>query len=334
MALDLAIDLGTSHARLASLENGLLLDEPTAVAIDTKNGAVVAVGYEALDVVGRMGRHIATFRPMSQGATTDFDVTARLVRGLFDRAGLSSTSRARLVMSVPVVSTAIERRALKQAAIQAGAKEVMLIEAPIAGAIGAGLPIQEAVGSAVVTLGAGASEVGIISLGGIVTVRSMRQGGETINAKIAELFRLELGVVVAPPVVESLKIQHCSAMSSHDSGSVLVHARTVEKGEAVEVAVASAMLHRAAYDVMDATARMLQECFANTPPDLTQDVANFGMTLIGGHAQIRHGAEFLEERTGVRARSPHDPDLTVLTGLTMCLEDASMLRSVYQRRVL
>ncbi len=185
MALDVALDIGTSHTRIATDQRGVVFDEATMVAIDTKTGEVVSIGDEALDLVGRTSRHIVVFRPLEKGATVDFDVTARLITGLFDRAGVSKLSRARVVMSIPSLATAIERRALRQAAIQAGAREVSLIEAPLVAAIGLGLPVQDPVGSAVAVLGAGCSEAALISLGGIVTSGVRRIGGNDLDGASA-----------------------------------------------------------------------------------------------------------------------------------------------------
>jgi rod shape-determining protein MreB len=230
------------------------------VAIDTNTGSVVEVGFGALDMVARTPRHVVVFRPLAQGATVDFDVTARLIHGLFDRAGVSKLSRARVVMSVPSLATSIERRALRQAAIQAGAREATLIEAPIAAAIGMGLPVQDPVGSAVTVLGAGASEAAVISLGGIVTGSARRQGGNDLDAAIATSLRIQLGVVVAPSVVESLKFSLASALGRTRGKSEVVLARTVDRGDLVEVDVDADLVNAAANDVVTATVRMIQEC--------------------------------------------------------------------------
>src|SRR5580658_10829991 len=216
MALDVALDIGTSHTRLATNQHGVLYDEPTMVAIDTNTGEVQDLGHGALDLVGRTPRHVVVFRPFNQGATVDFDVTARLIEALFERAGVSKLSRARVVMSVPSLATAIERRALRQAAIQAGARDVSLVEAPLAAAIGLGLPVQDPVGSAVTLLGAGASEAAVVSLGGTVTGAARRIGGSDIDASIATLLRLNMGVVVSPGVVEELKCTLISALGRTD----------------------------------------------------------------------------------------------------------------------
>ena len=233
MALDVALDIGTSSTRLATSQRGVVFNEPTLVAIDTNSGDVVDIGYGASNLVGRTSRHIVVFRPLEKGATVDFDVTARLIATLFERAGVSKLSRARVVMSVPSLATAIERRALRQAAVQAGAREVSLIEAPIAAAIGLGLPIQEPIGSAIVVLGAGASEAALISLGGIVTRGARRLGGNDLDNAIATLLRMRKGVVLAPSTSEVLKMTLGSALGTTNGRVEKVAARTVERGEPV-----------------------------------------------------------------------------------------------------
>ena len=189
VATDVALDVGTSYTRLATLEHGLLFSEPTVVAINTRTGDVVEVGHAALRAVVRSPHHVVAFRPLAKGATVDFDVASRLFRSFFDRVGLSRVSRVRVVMSVPALATSIERRALRQAALQAGAIEASLIETPMAAAIGLGLPIQEPVASAVACLGAGSSEAAVISLGGIVTGRSLRVGGMDVDNAISAMLR-------------------------------------------------------------------------------------------------------------------------------------------------
>jgi rod shape-determining protein MreB len=325
MALDVALDIGTSHSRLANNERGILFDEPTMVAIDTNSGDVVDVGHGALELVGRTPRHVVVFRPFAQGATVDFDVTARLIGALFERAGVSKLSRARVVLSVPSLATPIERRALRQAAIQAGAREATLIEAPLAAAIGLGLPVQDPVGSAVTLLGAGASESAIISLGGIVTGSARRLGGNDVDAAIATLLRLKLGVVVAPHVLEMLKCTLASALSRTSGLVQSVVARTVEHGDLVEVEVSADLVNSASRDVMNATIRMVQECLGETPPDLAQDVSARGITLVGGHANLRDLDELVSTSSGVDVNVASQSDMVVIQGLQACLEEMSSL---------
>ncbi len=328
MATDVALDIGTSHTRLATAQRGLIFNEPTLVAIDTNSGDVVEVGHGALDMVGRTPRHVVVFRPLAQGATVDFDVTARLISGLFDRAGVSKLSRARVVMSVPSLATAIERRALRQAAIQAGAREVSLIEAPIAAAIGLGLPVQDPVGSAVTVLGAGASEAALISLGGIVTSSARRIGGNDIDNAIATLLRLRHGVVVAPLTIEMLKIHLSSALERTRGAVEVVSGRTVDRGELVEVDVSAELVNAALHDVVTTTVRMIQDCLGDAPPDLSQDVSSRGLSLVGSHAQLNDFAELIAANTGVDVTVAPNPDIIVIDGLQMCLEEMSSLHTL------
>jgi len=330
MALDVALDIGTSHSRLATGQHGVLFDEPTMVAIDTNTGDVVELGYGALELVGRTSRHVVVFRPFNQGATVDFDVTARLIAALFDRAGVSKLSRARAVMSVPSLATAIERRALRQAAIQAGARDVSLIEAPLAAAIGLGLPVQDPVGSAVVLMGAGASEAAVISLGGIVTGGARRIGGNDVDAAIAALLRLRLGVVVSPAVVETLKCTLGSALGRRAGLSSVVLARSVERGELAEVEVSAELVDTAARDVMNSTMRMIQECLGDTPPDLSQDVSARGITLVGGQANFEDIAELAAVASGVEVSAAPQADLVVIRGLEACLEEMASLHALFR----
>ncbi len=327
MATDVAIDIGTASTRLAT-SRGVVFDEPTQVAIDTSTGDVIDIGHGALDLVGRTTRHIVVFRPLAQGATVDFDVTSRLIAALFERANVSKLSRARVVMSVPSLATSIERRALRQAALQAGAKEVTLIEAPIAAAVGLGLPVQDPIGSAVAVLGAGASEAALLSLGGIVTSGTRRIGGSDIEAALGSLLRLRRGVVVAPGTLEALKIAMGSARRLSDGHSVMVAARTVDRGRPVEVEVTSAMVNEALSDVVAQTARLLEECLSDAPPDLSQDISERGLTLVGGHAQLRDFADVLALATGLTVTVAEDPATVIIRGLQLCLEEMASLHAL------
>lgn len=330
MATDVALDIGTSFTRLATAQRGLLFNEPTMAAIDTNSGDVVELGYGALDSVGRTSRHVLVFRPFAQGTTVDFDVTARLIAGLFDRAGISKLSRARVVMSVPSLATPIERRALRQAAIQAGAREVSLVEAPIAAAIGLGLPVQDPIGSAVTLLGGGASEAALISLGGIVTGRGRRQGGNDLDSAIALSLRQRHGVVVSPATVEMLKINLASALGRTRGTSEVVMARRVDRGDLIEVEVGADLVNGALGEVLSSTLKMVQDCLGDAPPDLSQDVSSGGLTLVGSHALLRDFAELIATGTGVEVIVADEPDLVVIRGLQLCLEEMSSLHELFR----
>ncbi len=330
MATDVALDVGTGWTRLATADEGLLFNEPTLVAIDTRTGEVVELGYGALDLVARTSRHVVAFRPLSQGATVDFDVTARLLSGLFDRAGISKISRVRAVMSVPSLATPIERRALRQAAVQAGAREVSLLEAPLAAAIGLGLPVQDPVGSAVTLLGAGACEAALLSLGGIVTSATRRHGGADLDAAIASLLRQRHGVVISPSVAEELKVNLGSAQGLTRGLSEEVVARTVARGEPVRVVVGADLVNVALHDVVASVVKMVQDSLADAPPDLSQDVSARGLTLVGGLSRLSDLAELISINTGVEIRIADEPDLVVIRGLQLCLEEMSSLHPLFR----
>src|ERR1700685_1675734 len=281
MALDVALDIGTSNTRLATTARGVVFNEPTMVAIDTNSGRVVEVGHGALDMVARTPRHVVVFRPLAQGATVDFDVTSRLIAGLFDRAGGSKLSRARVVMSVPSLATSIERRALRQAAIQAGAREATLIEAPIAAAIGLGLPVQD-------------------------------PGGWAVT------------------VLERLKFSLASALGGTKGRSEVVLARTVDRGDLVEIDVDADLVNAAVLEVVTTTVRMIQECLGDAPPDLSQDVSARGLTLTGGHALLSDYAELIAKNTGVEVSIAEEPDTVVIRGLRLCLVEMSSLHALYR----
>jgi rod shape-determining protein MreB len=330
MATDVALDVGTGWTRLATAEEGLLFNEPTIVAIDTRSGEVVELGFGALDLVARTSRHVVAFRPLSQGATVDFDVTARLLSGLFDRAGISKISRVRAVMSVPSLATPIERRALRQAAIQAGAREVSLLEAPLAAAIGLGLPVQDPVGSAVTVLGAGASEAALLSLGGIVTSSTRRHGGADLDASIAALLRQRHGVVAAPAITEALKVNLGSARGLTRGLSEEIVARTVNSGEPVRLTVGAELVNVALHDVVASTVKMVQDSLADAPPDLSQDVSARGLTLVGGLSRLSDLADLISTNTGVEVRVADEPELVVIRGLQLCLKEMSSLHPLFR----
>ncbi len=330
MATDVALDVGTSYTRLATQERGLLFCEPTVVAIDTRTGAVVEVGHGALDAVVMSPKHVVAFRPLAKGATVDFDVAARLFRSFFDRAGFSKLSRVRVIMSVPALATSIERRALRQAALQAGAVEASLIETPMAGAIGLGMPVDDPVASAVVSLGAGSSEAAIISLGGIVTGRSLRVGGHDVDNAIATMLRQNYGVVASPPVIESLKKDLASALQRTNGATRIIAARTVDHGRPVSVETTATEINSSIREIVNSTIRMVQETLAEAPPDLAQDVLTQGLTLIGAHGQLGDLAELLGIETGVHVHVADEPDLVVIRGLERCLANMSSLHAMFR----
>jgi rod shape-determining protein MreB len=212
--------------------------------------------------------------------------------------------------------------------MQAGAVDASLIETPIAAAIGLGMPVQEPVASAVVTLGAGSSEAAVISLGGIVTRRSLRVGGSDADGAIAAMLRQNYNVVASPGVVESLKWSLASAMRRSDGKTMVVPARTVDRGEPVAIEATAVEVNVAIREIIQSTVRMVQEMLSEAPPDLAQDVLTQGLALVGGHARIADLAELISHETGVSVHLANDPELVVIRGLSRCLGEMRTLNTL------
>lgn len=325
----LAIDVGTSTTRVANEDQELIFDEPSVVAIDTRHGTVVALGHEAVALVGRTPRHVVAFRPMQKGAATDFDVAARLLHGVLTRCGIGRFSRPRVLLTVPANATAIERRALRQAARRAGVAHAHLLESPIAAAIGLGLPIHDPVASSVAVLGAGTTEVAVISLGGIVALASSRIGGDDLDRDIADFIRLHADAVVAPATAEAIKVSVATAGPVPRLRSVEVPARRTIDGAPYSLTVSGDEVHRSIADHVTQIARSASECLAEAPPDLAQDVLVHGMHVVGGVALLHGLVERLAEQTDVPVHGGDAPKEAVVFGAARCLEDLGRLSELF-----
>ena len=329
MAPTLAIDVGTSMTRVATENAGLIFAEPSVVAIDTRTGAVVALGLEAIELVGRTPRHVVAFRPIHKGATTDFDVAARLLHGVLERCGVGRFSRPRVLLTVPASATAIERRALRQAARRAGAAHAHLLEAPIAAAIGLGLPIHDPVASSVAVVGAGTTEVAVISLGGIVSLASMRVGGDDLDRDISDWIRHHADAVVSAATAEALKMSIATASSSPRQRTAEVPARRTIDGTALLLTVSGEQVHAAIADHVAQMVRSSSECLSQSPPDLAQDVLVHGMHVVGGGSRLDGLVERLAEATDVPVSTCDAPAEAVVLGAGRCLEDLGRLSSLF-----
>ena len=326
MALHVALDIGTAMTRLATADRSVALSESSVVAIDTRSGDIVDVGDGAWRMVARSPHHVVNFRPLANGTTVDFDVAARLIRAMFDRAGFGRFARIHVTMSVPSLATSIERRALRQAALQAGASEASLVESTVAAAIGANLSVEEPVASPVMVLGAGATETSLMSLGGIVTHRSVRIGGEHLDAAISDMLRTRYNVVIAPHVASSLKRDIASPLGTMRHEVRVVPARTVDRGLPVSIEVSGALLEEAIADHVRTIVRSVKECLGDAPPDLAQDVSVRGISLAGGLSQLHDLPELLTREVGVSCSVVPQPDTVVLRGLLRCVNEIDNLR--------
>ena len=326
---EIAIDVGTSTLRVAIRGKGLVLEEPTVVAVDTRSREVLALGRDAAELVGRTAEHVVAVRPLRQGAITDFDMAARMLHHVLVSCGVSRLSRAKVLLTVPSASTSIERRALQQAARAAGAAHAVLLEATMAAAIGLDLPINEPVGSVIVDLGAGTTETGVISLGGVVAAKALRLGGLDLNGAIQSAVRHEHDLVVGDEVAEDLKIRLGSAGRRTSEIMAEVHGRRPRTAERAIETISSTLVDAAIADHVTALVAGTSACLAEAPPELAQDAIFEGLHLVGGGSLLDGFAGLLSEKTSVPVRVASNPARVVIEGAARCLEDLNRLRPLF-----
>jgi rod shape-determining protein MreB len=317
---DMAIDLGTANTVVYVRGRGIVLSEPSVVAIDERTGEVHAVGSEAQLMIGRTPASISADRPLRHGVIADFEVTEAMLRRFMEKVLASRFSRPRLVMCAPSGVTEVERRAVEEASLSAGAREVHLIEESLAAAIGAGLEIAEPVGRMVVDIGGGTSEVAVISLGGLVVSRSLRVGGYDLDEAITNHIRNEHRMAIGSQSAESIKLAVAAAMPDYDLRT-MVRGRDLTSGlpreieltgDEVRSAIASPLA-----DILAAVHATLEE----TPPELAADITKEGILLAGGGALLRGLDERLEAETGMPTRVADAPLECVALGAGQSLEE-------------
>ncbi|TMK65620.1 MAG: rod shape-determining protein, partial [Actinobacteria bacterium] len=265
MSRDLAIDLGTANTLVYARGRGIILNEPTVIALNTRNHDVLAFGRQAWNMIGRTPGHIVAVRPLRGGAITDFEVTERLIRMLFQRAGITRMQRARVLVCVPSAITHVEQRAVLEATRRAGAAQTFLIEQPMAAAIGASLPIHEPLGNMVVDVGGGTSEVAVISLGGVVALEAVRVGSFDMDHAIQAFLRREHGVAVGERTAEEIKLAIGSATSVPDEYKVEVRGRDLMSGMPRTVVLEPGEVRGAISEPVQAIVMAVKQALAQTP---------------------------------------------------------------------
>ena len=326
---DLAIDLGTANSLVWGRGRGIILREPTVIALNQRNGDVLAVGNAAYDMIGRTPGHVVAERPLRGGAITDFDTTSRLIQLLLKRVGVARINRPRVLICVPSAITPVERRAVEEAAIQAGAATVYLTEQPLAAAIGAKLPIHEPQGSMIVDVGGGTSEVAVISLGGMVVTKAVRVGGFDLDADIANYVRTEYSIAIGERTAEEVKLAIGSAYPQVSEPKAEVRGRELATGLPKTVLLDAGEIREALSDtlghVVEAVFRALAEC----PPELTQDVLETGMYLTGGGALLKGLDARIAQETEVTVNVLDTPLETVVHGAGTMIESLDEVKHLF-----
>ncbi|MFC9970233.1 rod shape-determining protein [Spirillospora sp. NPDC050679] len=327
---DMAVDLGTANTLVYVRGRGIVLNEPSVVAINTNTGKIVAVGIEAKRMIGRTPGNIVAVRPLKDGVIADFDVTERMLRYFIQKVHKRRHfAKPRIVVAVPSGITGVEQRAVKEAGYQAGARRVYIIEEPMAAAIGAGLPVYEPTGNMVVDIGGGTTEVAIISLGGIVTSQSVRVGGDELDQAVISFSKKEYSLMLGERTAEEIKMAIGSAYpGGEDEPHAEIRGRDLVSGLPKTVVISSEEVRRAIEEpvnsIVDAVKTTLDKC----PPELSGDIMDRGIALTGGGALLKHLDERLREETGMPIHMVDNPLDSVVLGTGKCVEDFDSLRQV------
>ena len=326
---DMAVDLGTANTLVYVRGRGIVLNEPSVVALNTNNGQVVAVGVEAKRMIGRTPGNIVAVRPLKDGVIADFDVTERMLRYFIQKVHKRTRmAKPRIVVAVPSGITGVEQSAVKEAGHQAGARKVYIIEEPMAAAIGAGLPVNEPTGNMVVDIGGGTSEVAVISLGGIVTSQSIRIGGDELDQAIITFGKKEHSLMLGERTAEEIKLALGSAFPAKEEPHAEIRGRDLVSGLPKTILISAAEVRRAIDEpinlIIDAVKSTLDKC----PPELAGDVMDRGIALTGGGALLRGLDQRIREETGMPVHIADSPLDSVVLGTGKCVEDFDTLRQV------
>ena len=331
---DLAIDLGTANTLVATRERGIVLNEPSVVAIDRDEKRVLAVGAEAKRMLGRTPGNIVAVRPLRDGVIADFDVAEAMLRYFINKARVEKrypwSPRPRVVVGVPSGVTSVEKRAVFEAAVQAGARQAFLIEEPMAAAIGADLPVEEPTGSMIVDIGGGTTEVAVISMGGIVVSKSARTGGNEFDQAILDHIKEAYNLSVGERTAEIIKIKVGSASPLPEELDVEVNGRDVYTGMPRTVRIESEEVRRAIQTPVNNVVKAVKDALDLTPPDLASDLMYYGILLSGGGGMLRGLDQRLREETGVPVNVSPTALENVVNGCARVLEANALTRSYMQ----
>ncbi|MGZ5129496.1 MAG: rod shape-determining protein MreB [Actinomycetota bacterium] len=330
MGRDLAIDLGTANTLVYRQGEGIIFDEPAVVAMHGGTGEVLAMGEEAWQMIGGDSGSVVAVRPLRAGTMTEFDITQRMLEVVLRRVGVSRLMRPRVLACVPSLSSEVEKRAIEEAIRFAGGRQVTLVEEPLAAAIGAGLPVHEPIGNLVVDIGGGRSEMAVVSMGGVVSGRSVTLGGFDLDAAVAEHIRSEYGVAIGEKAAEEIKIAIGSAFPRPDQKAAIVIGRELASGNTVEVKVTADEVRQAMGAPITGIVEAARLCLAEAPPELTHDVLETGMFLTGGGSLLRGLDMLLAQECEVPVHATERPLETVVAGAGYMLEHLADYRSAFQ----
>jgi len=330
---DLSIDLGTANTIVIAKGRGIIINEPSVVAVKTEKYGqqrVLAVGKEAKEMVGKTPGNIKAIRPMRDGVIADFDMTEKMIRKFIEKAhGRSSLISPRIIICVPYGLTQVERKAVRESALSAGAREVYLIEEPMAAAIGAGVEIREPQGNLVVDIGGGTTEIGVVSLGGLVLSKSIRTAGDKIDQAIINYVRKKYNLLIGERVAEDIKISIGTAVSLKEDIKMIINGRDQVEGLLSSVELTSEDAREAMREPLKEIGEALRDVLEQMPPDLAGDIVNHGIILTGGGALIRQLDKYLSDIVRIPVYVADEPLLAVARGTGRALEEIDLLQELF-----
>lgn len=322
---DLGIDLGTANTLVYVRGKGIVINEPSVVAVNQKTGQIISIGEAAKSMVGRTPTHITATRPLVNGVISDFEVTEQMLRFFIDKVHKDNMflaiPRPRVVIGIPSQITEVEKRAVEDAARNAGAREVFLVEEPVAAAIGARMPIQDAVGSMIVDVGGGTTDIAVLSLGGVVVSKNLKIAGDRLNEDIVRYARDEYKLLIGEPAAEKVKISIGSAYPLDEELEDVLRGRDLISGLPKEITVTNEEIRKAMAHSVGALAVAVRAAVEMTPPELVADLIKNGIVLSGGGSLLRGLDTLIEEETKIAVRIAEDPLTSVVIGTGIILEN-------------
>ncbi len=326
---DIGIDLGTANILVTLRGKGIILKEPSVVAIDRKTGMIKATGNEAKEMLGRTPEQIKAVRPLKDGVIADFTATQLMLKNIIQKVGKKyNVGRPRVVVGVPSGITEVEERAVEESVMQAGAKEVYLIEEPMAAAIGAAMEVGEPTGNIIVDIGGGTTEVAVISLGGIVVSHSLRVAGDDLDEDIVNYIKRELNLAIGETTAEQIKMQLGCAMPLMTDATMEIRGRDLTNGLPRNVVITSSQIQEAIQESIGKIVEIVKSTLEKTPPELASDIMEKGIMLAGGGALIQNLDKLLSAATGMPVYIAENPLDCVVRGTGKTLEDLERLKTV------
>lgn len=324
---DIAIDLGTANTLIYMKGRGIILNEPSIVARSTHDGEVVAVGCDAKEMVGKTHRDISTIRPLKDGVIADFEMTDSMIRGFIRKINISRIARPRIVICIPSGITEVEKRAVRDSADRANARQVFLVEEPVAAAIGIGIDISKPVGNIIVDVGGGTTEIAVIALNGIVTKQAIRVAGDEMDDAIIQYFKNEHNLLIGERTAEWIKCTIGSAMPIDDS-TIHVKGRSLVAGIPKTIEVSSVEIRECLKDTLDLIAQAIKQALEMTPPELSSDILDRGIILTGGGSLLKGLDQRIRVETDLPVNVSEEPLLSVVRGTGIIIENIDKYREV------